>query len=63
MVEANVRIIEELKYFLEVVSKDPSLRKLVTETEKDFTRDRKLYAPVLLDERTSHLQEHSQKIA
>jgi len=42
MVEANVRIIEELKYFLEAVSKDPSLRKLVTETEKDFTRDRKL---------------------
>jgi len=42
MVEANVRIIEELKYFLEAVSKDPSLRKLVTETEKDFTRERKL---------------------
>jgi hypothetical protein len=42
MVEANVKIIEELKYFLEAVSKDPSLRKLVTETEKDFTRDRKL---------------------
>jgi hypothetical protein len=42
MVEANVRIIEELKYFLEVVSKDPSLRNLVTETKKDFTRDRKL---------------------
>ncbi len=42
MVGANVRIIEELKYFLEVVSKDPSLRELVTETEKDFTRDRKL---------------------
>ena len=42
MVEANVRIIEELKYFLESVSKDPSLRMLVTETEKDFTRERKL---------------------
>ena len=42
MVEANVRIIEELKYFLEAVSKDSSLRKLVTETEKDFTRARKL---------------------
>jgi len=42
MVEANVRIIEELKYFLEAVSKDPSLRMLVTETEKDFTRERKL---------------------
>ena len=35
MVEANVRIIEELKYFLEAVSTDPSLRKLVTETEKE----------------------------
>jgi len=42
MVESNVRIIEELKYFLEAVSKDVSLRKLVTETEKDFTRERKL---------------------
>lgn len=42
MVEANVRIIEELKYFLEAVSKEASLRILVTETEKDFTRDRKL---------------------
>jgi len=42
MVETNVRIIEELKYFLEAESKDPSLQKLVTETEKDFTRKRKL---------------------
>ena len=42
MVEANVRIIEELKYFLEAVSKDPTLRMLVTETGKDFTRERKL---------------------
>jgi uncharacterized protein YqgQ len=42
MVEANVRIIEELKYFLEIVSKEDSIRNLVTQTEKDFTRDRKL---------------------
>jgi hypothetical protein len=42
MVEANVRIIEELKYFLEIVSDDPTLRKVVTQSEKDFTRDRKL---------------------
>ena len=42
MVGANVKIIEELKYFLESVSKDPSLRRLVTETGKDFTRERKL---------------------
>lgn len=42
MVEANVRIIEELKYFLEIVSKDSELRKFVTQSEKDFTRNRKL---------------------
>lgn len=42
MVEANVRIIEELKCFLEIVSKDESIRKLVTQSENDFTRDRKL---------------------
>ena len=42
MVEANVKIIEELKMFLEIVIKDPTFRKLVTQTESDFTRDRKL---------------------
>jgi len=42
MVEANVSIIEELKYFLELVSKDPSARKSVTLSETDFTRERKL---------------------
>ncbi|MGZ5192137.1 MAG: IS4 family transposase, partial [Flavisolibacter sp.] len=42
MVEANVKIIEELKHFLAVVSNDPEIRKLVTQSEKDFTRDRKL---------------------
>ena len=42
MVEANIRIIEELKAFLELVSNDKFVRKLVTQTEKDFTRDRKL---------------------
>ena len=42
MVEANVSIIEELKYFLELVSKDPSIRKSVTLSETDFTRERKL---------------------
>jgi len=42
MVEANIRIIEELKYFLEIVSKDSELRKFVTQSEKDFTRNRKL---------------------
>ena len=42
MVEANLQIIEELKLFLEEVSQDPELRKLVTENEGDFTRDRKL---------------------
>ena len=42
MVEANVRIIEELKYLLEIVSNDTMLKKVVTQSEKDFTRERKL---------------------
>ena len=42
MVEANVKIIEELKDFLKVVSTDASIRKLVTQTDADFSRDRKL---------------------
>jgi hypothetical protein len=42
MVETNVRIIEELKYFLEIVSNDSTLKKFVTQSGKDFTRDRKL---------------------
>ncbi len=42
MVEANVKIIEELKYFLETVSADPAIRKLVTQGEHDFSRERKL---------------------
>ena len=42
MVEANVKIIEELKMFLEIVTNDHSIRKLVTQSENDFTRDRKL---------------------
>jgi len=42
MVAANVKIIEELKSFLEIVSEEPEIRKLFTESEEDFTRDRKL---------------------
>jgi hypothetical protein len=42
MVEANVKIIEELQYFLQTVSSDPDIRKLVTQKEKDFSRERKL---------------------
>ncbi len=42
MVAANVKIIEELKYFLQTVSSDPGIRKLVTQGENDFIRDRKL---------------------
>lgn len=42
MVAANVKIIDELKYFLETVCNEASIRKLVTQSEKDFTRDRKL---------------------
>lgn len=42
MVEANVKIIAELKYFLDCVSTDPSIRNLVTESNADFSRERKL---------------------
>ena len=42
MVAANLKIIEELKLFLETISSDPELRKLVTENENDFSRKRKL---------------------
>ena len=42
MVEANLKIIEELKYFLDTVSKESEVRKLVTQSESDFSRDRKL---------------------
>lgn len=42
MAATNVKIIEELKTFLEIVSTDSELRKLVTQSETDFTRDRKL---------------------
>jgi hypothetical protein len=42
MVEANLKIIEELKFFLEAASNDANIRKLITQSETDFTRDRKL---------------------
>lgn len=42
MVEANLKIIEELKSFLEIVSSEPDIRKLVTPSETDFSRKRKL---------------------
>ena len=42
MVEANVKIIAELKYFLECVSNYTDIRRLVTESKNDFTRERKL---------------------
>ncbi len=42
MVEANLKIIEELNFFLDIVSEDADIRKLVTQSEGDFSRDRKL---------------------
>jgi hypothetical protein len=42
MVEANVKIISELKYFLTEVVKNPEIRMLFTESECDFSRKRKL---------------------
>jgi hypothetical protein len=42
MVEANIKIIAELKFFLESVSSDVDIRKLVTMGANDFSRERKL---------------------
>jgi hypothetical protein len=38
MIEANVKIIAELKLFLETVSQDMEIRKLVTQSETNFSR-------------------------
>ena len=42
MVNANVKIIEELKSFLNAVIEDPEIKVLFTTYPSDFTRDRKL---------------------
>jgi hypothetical protein len=42
MVEANLKIIEELTFFLDTVASDAGIRKLVTQEDSDFSRDRKL---------------------
>jgi len=42
MVDTNVKIIEELKLFLNIVIEVPEIRKLFTTNSADFTRDRKL---------------------
>ncbi len=42
MVETNIKIIRELKLFLDLVSSDSDIRKLVTQNESDFIRERKL---------------------
>ena len=42
MVAANIKIIEELKLFLDIVSKESSVRKLFTLRDEDFSRERKL---------------------
>lgn len=42
MVNANLKIINELKIFLDDISKDESLRRLVSNSEQDFSRNRKL---------------------
>src|SRR5688572_15871665 len=42
MVSANVKIIEELKCFLNSVMQDPETKKLFTTTKTDFIRSRKL---------------------
>jgi len=42
MVEANLKIISELKAFLNVVLIDPEFRKVAVQSASDFTRERKL---------------------
>ncbi len=42
MVEANSRIICELKDFLNLVTQDPEFRKVAILSSSDFTRERKL---------------------
>lgn len=42
MVEANLKIIAELKIFLKIVSEDTEIKRLITQKESDFSRDRKL---------------------
>ena len=49
MVEANLKIIEELKFFLDAVSEDADIRKLVTQSDGDFSRDRKLPMERIVD--------------
>ncbi len=42
MVEANLAIIQELKFFLDEIAGDNELRKLIAKGKDDFSRDRKL---------------------
>jgi hypothetical protein len=42
MVEANIKIIEDLKEVLSIINSNSEVKQLFTESEKDFTRDRKL---------------------
>lgn len=42
MVESNIKIIEELKEVLNIINTDLEIKKKFTESETDFTRDRKL---------------------
>lgn len=42
MVAANVKIIEELKMFIETVAEESEVRQLFTTQKSDFSRDRKL---------------------
>ena len=42
MVNTNVKIIEALKSFLNIVTDVPEIRELFTNKPSDFTRDRKL---------------------
>lgn len=45
MVDANLKIINELKSFLEIACNDAEVRKVITQSETDFSRDRTLTLP------------------
>lgn len=42
MAETNIKIIEELKEFLNVINSNPKIKELFTEKSSDFSRNRKL---------------------
>lgn len=42
MVESNIKIVEELKEVFNIINRDSEIKNKFTDSETDFTRDRKL---------------------